>query len=180
MLAPETVPHAGVRFGRFEVTRAQWREFDPAYAVAPGTENYPATGISFERAGEYVAWLAERARLPFRLPTPAELRGVASGAEGGNTLDHWAGYTPTPDDAERLRPLLRRLPGEAPLLREVGGFPDDRVGPGIFDLAGNAAEWAVAPDGSGTLVGGSADRSTDARAVDSEAAAEYRGLRVVR
>lgn len=180
VLAPETVPHGGLQVGRFEVTRAQFREFDASYPVAPGTENHPATGITFERAREYAAWLASRTGQPFRLPTEAELRPLASAAEGGNTLDHWAGYAPNPDDVERLRPLLQRLPGEAALVREAGSFPADRVGAGIFDLGGSVAEWAVAENGSGRLVGGSADRPRSGASGASEAGAVYRGIRVVR
>ena len=38
----------GFPLGRFEVTRAQYAAFDPAYRVEPGKENFPAGGVSFE------------------------------------------------------------------------------------------------------------------------------------
>src|SRR5690606_5932143 len=112
--------------GRFEVTRAQWQAFDPAYTFEPGTGNHPIAGITFERAQEYVRWLAQRTGRNFRLPTKAELESLGSGS--GNTLDYWAGYTPNPEDLARLRAEIARIPGEAPLLREVGSTVADAVG----------------------------------------------------
>jgi len=177
-LVPETVRRGALAVGRFEVTRAQWKAFDPGYVVPTGTENYPASGITFERARAYVAWLAETTGRPFRLPTEDEWRKLGGGS-GGNTLDYWAGYAPNPDDAARLKTAIARLGGDAPLLREVGAFaPDTTGGSAVYDLGGNVAEWTV--DGSrGALMGGSADRPRGKTARPSEAAEAYRGLRVV-
>ncbi len=179
ILAPEVVEQGDLRIGRFEVTRAQWQAFDPSYEFEPGTGNYPVNGISFEGAREYAAWLADRTGQPYRLATEAELEPLANSADAGNTLDYWAGYTANPDDVVMLHEALGRLPGDAPLLRAVGSFPDDRTRLGVFDLGGNVAEWVVEADGTGTLVGGSADRSTDPRAREAAAAPEYRGVRIV-
>ena len=44
--------------GRFEATRAQFAQFDDKYAVASGTENYPANGVAV-RAGKGILRLAE-------------------------------------------------------------------------------------------------------------------------
>jgi dipeptidyl aminopeptidase/acylaminoacyl peptidase len=176
-LIPEVVPYGALKVGRFEVTRAQWAAFDADFSVRPGTENHPVTGVSFERAKAYAAWLAERTGRPFRLPTVKERKQLGSGG-GGNTLDHWAGYSPNPDDAARLREALQQLPGEAPLLLPVGSFPGQGDDP-LFDLDGNAAEWAVGEDGQGQVIGPSADRAVDERmegGTDDEA---YVGLRVV-
>jgi formylglycine-generating enzyme required for sulfatase activity len=74
------------------------------------------------------------------------------------------------------------LPGNAPLLREVGSFS----GQGedgeelVFDLGGNVAEWVIAADGSGETRGGSADRPADSKASYRPADAEYTGFRVLR
>ena len=38
---------AGLRVGRFELTRAQYAAYDPKYEVPAGTGNHPASGISF-------------------------------------------------------------------------------------------------------------------------------------
>lgn len=177
VLVPETVRHGQVEVGRFEVTRAQWREFDREYVVEAGTENHPVGGVSFERARGYAAWLAERSGRPFRLPTETELSGLAAAAPAGVTLDSWAGYAPNLEDARRLVARAERL-GAAALLREVGSAPGDgEEPPGVFDLGGNVAEWAVRADGSGTLLGGSADRPATPSA-PSRAGEAYRGVRV--
>lgn len=184
LLVPETVAHGGLEVGRFEVTRAQLRAFDPQLAVAPGEEDLPAAGVSFERAQAYVRWLAERTGRPFRLPTRAEAEALAAEAkeapgDGGNTLARWAGYAPNPEDAAALRGALAPL-GPAPLLLPVGSLPGTGD-PALFDLDGNVAEWAT--DGSdatkGVAIGPSAERAKDERAGDAPADPAYVGLRVV-
>jgi dipeptidyl aminopeptidase/acylaminoacyl peptidase len=198
-LIPETVPVAGLgsvafeapglqAVGRFEVTRAQWAFYEDgaphqdAAAEQAAEGNLPRTGISFEQAQAYVTWLAKLTGRPFRLPSKAEAEALAELAEGGdtggNTLDFWLGYAPNPDDRATIEPFLTRLPGHAPLLLPVG----QRGGAGeppVFDLDGNAAEWAVAPDGTGVAVGPSADRSSDALHQGATKDPAYIGLRVV-
>ncbi len=180
MLVPEIVKHDGLEIGRFEVTRAQFAAFDSVYRYEPGTGNHPANGVSFEQAQAYVAWLSGVTGAPHRLGTVAELKRLYESAEGEeNTLDYWAGYAPNPDDAERLAEKIAELPGSAPLLKAVGSLPGRGAAP-VYDLGGNVAEWAVAEDGGGKLLGGSADRPADAKSKGVAAAVAYRGLRVVR
>ncbi len=181
VVIPEIVRYKTFDIGRFEVTRAQWAAFDSSYRVAPGTENYPMSGVTFERAQAYAAWLARLTGRPYRLGKEAELKSIYEGARGDeNTLDYWAGYAVNPDDAQRVRRQATGLPGEAPLLKEAGSFPGRGADEPVFDLGGNVAEWAVGADGRGVLLGGSADRSSDAKGEAGEAASAYRGLRVVR
>lgn len=177
VLVPETVRFAGFEVGRFEVTRAQFAAFDAKLKVTPGSENLPATAIPFDRAKAYAAWLGARTGRPFRLPTEEEARKLADAAGGsGNTLDRWAGYTPNPDDTARLATALDKL-GPAPLLLPVGSLPGAGDDP-VFDLDGNAAEWAVAKDGRGVALGLSADCASDTRS-QAQPAAAYTGFRVV-
>ncbi|HUP24491.1 MAG TPA: prolyl oligopeptidase family serine peptidase [Thermoanaerobaculia bacterium] len=182
VLAPETVPFAGLEIGRFEVTRAQLRAFDASYTVAPESEELPASGISFEQAQRYVAWLSQHTGRRYRLPTKDEAERLARTAGSkGNTLERWAGYEPNPEDAARIRAALDglRLGGAAaPLVLPVGSLPG--VGdPAVFDLDGNIAEWAT--DGaSGVAVGPSADRASDPRHSEPvQPDHAYVGLRVV-
>jgi len=181
VLVPEVVLRGNLEIGRFEVTRAQYAESDKSYKFEPGTENYPASGITFAQAKAYAAWLSKTTGQTWRLPNQGEVASMYEKKDGENTLDYWAGYSLNYDDAALLQKKLGELSGNAPLLKPVGSF----AGAGkdseelIFDLGGNVAEWVIASDGKGKALGGSADQPTDSRAAH-EAAPAYIGLRVVR
>jgi len=174
---PETVERGPVQIGRFEVTRAQYKAFDPSYVVKPGTENFPASGVTFEKAKAYCEWLSKRTGEKFRLGTEEELGSLLKASKSENTLDAWAGYTVNADDERRLASLVDGL-GDGALLRPVGMSAGTGEDP-IFDLGGNAAEWVTAKDGLGKVMGGSADRPADAKST-SKARPAYTGFRVVR
>ena len=174
-LVPETVKSAGLEIGRFEVTRAQYKEFDSGYQFPHGTENYPANGITFDKATEYAAWLSGHTGTAYRIAGEKEVSGMYEGGEG-NTLDYWAGYSPNPDDAEILIKKAGELGGNAPLLKEAGTFPGKD---GVFDLQGNVSEWAIGKDGKGVLVGGSADMPAQPEC-DCQAGGPYQGIRIVK
>jgi len=183
-LIPETVKRGRLEIGRFEVTRAQFAAFDPEYAVPPGTENHPANGVPFEKAEAYAEWLSKLTGQAWRLPTEAEAASFAGagGGDGENTLDQWAGYALNPDDARRLEPKIKEFGGPAALLKEVGSFKgrgseDEEL---VYDLGGNVAEWAVAGDGSGKALGGSADRPAHPKAGSKSPAPECVGFRLVK
>lgn len=180
-LIPEVVKHEGLEIGRFEVTRAQYAASRRLERAEPGTENYPANGISFEQAQAYCAWLSTATKETYRLPLEEEVKAIyESAGRQENTLDYWAGYALNPDDTERLVKKAAELAGEAPLLREVGQFQGRGQEDLVFDLGGNVAEWVIAADGKGKLLGGSADRPADPKAQPREAALAYRGFRVVK
>ena len=181
-LIPEFVVHEGIEVGRFEVTRAQFAAFDPTYKFASGTENFPANNISFDQAERYAAWLSQLTGAAYRLPDAAEADVLYStGSADENTLDHWAGYKINPDDAARLSPLIAKLPGPAPLLKEVGSFNGTGDEQLVFDLGGNVAEWVTAgPARQPEVRGGSADMPVDPKIRTRQPAAEYIGFRLVR
>jgi dipeptidyl aminopeptidase/acylaminoacyl peptidase/formylglycine-generating enzyme required for sulfatase activity len=181
VLIPEVVKLGDVEIGRFEVTRAQFAVFDKNYKMDPGTDNYPASGVTFEQAKAYSEWLSKLTGQTWRLPMEKEAGGWYDKREGENTLDYWAGYAPNPDDTNRLRQKVKELGGTAPLLKPAGSFSgqgqeDQEM---VFDLGGNAAEWVALPDGKGKAEGGSADCPSDLRS-SCAVAAEYTGFRVVR
>ncbi len=179
-LIPETVTYGELRIGRFEVTRAQFAEFDKGYKIEPGRANYPANGITFEQAKNYCAWLSKQTGRTYRLPTEEEAETLYEPTEGQeNTLDHWAGYAVNPDDAARLRETLNERDGEAFLLKEVGSFRAAGAEEAVFDLGGNVAEWVTTKDGKGAVRGGSADAPADSKSKANHAAANYRGFRVI-
>jgi hypothetical protein len=181
-ILPETVKHGDLTIGRFEVTRAQYASFDPAYKYEPGTGNYPANGITFEKAKAYCGWLSKQlGNNIYRLPNEKEAKELYKDHTGENTLDYWAGYAVNPEDGARLDKKIGDLSGDAPLLKEVGSFP----GKGeegeelVFDLGGNVAEWVVAEDGSGKTYGGSADTPADSKSRYREEGLAYTGFRVL-
>jgi hypothetical protein len=181
ILVPEVIPHQGLQIGRFEVTRAQYAAFDKNYPLEPGTGNYPANGISFASAQAYCAWLSKLTGETYRLGSAEEMGPLYKEAKANeNTLDYWAGYAANPEDAARLRDKARELGGEAPLLKPVGSFGGRGENELVFDLGGNVAEWAVTKEGSGVLLGGSADQPADPMCEGSKAAPAYAGFRVVK
>lgn len=173
---PELVTRGEIQIARFEVTRAQYAAFDPAYKVAAGTEHYPATGVTFDKAKAYAEWLAKKTGQKFRLGTEEELGAMLKASKSENTLDAWAGYNVSVDDAKRLASLVDGL-GDGALLKPVGSFAGSGDDP-IFDLNGNASEWVVKKDGSGKAMGGSADWPVDPKSV-GEPRVSYIGFRVV-
>lgn len=173
---PETVERGPISIGRFEVTRSQFRAFDPSYPVPAGTENYPATNVAFEKARQYCEWLSKKTGRKYRLATEEELGGLLTRSRNENTLDFWAGYAVNYDDAARLEPLVRDA-GSGALLKPVGSFPGSGDDP-VFDLGGNAAEWVVGKDGKPKVLGGSADMPADAKAPVTSRP-DYIGFRVV-
>jgi hypothetical protein len=50
----------------------------------------------------------------------------------------------------------------------------------IFDLGGNVAEWVLSADGTGKILGGSADRPADGKIKSAVPDPSYVGFRVVR
>ncbi len=178
-LIPETVSYKNLEIGRFEVTRAQFSQFDPNYKFAPGTENFPANNIRFEQAQKYIAWINRLTGSTYRLVNEIEqetIYGSPSGTE--NTLDYWAGYTVNPEDEVRLVPLIKQLPT---LLKEVGSFQGVGNGEPVFDLGGNVAEWVSPANGQQPLIrGGSADLPVDAKIRSRRPAPEYVGFRLVK
>lgn len=174
---PDTAERGPIAIGRFEVTRRQFAEFDPAHKFPTGTENLPATGVSFEQAKAYCEWLSKKTGQAFRLGTEEEMAAHLKAVKTENVLDAWAGYAVNPDDYAKLSSLVEGL-GAGALLKPVGSYAGSGDDP-IYDLGGNAAEWVVAKDGKGKTLGGSADRPADAKST-SAPRPDYTGFRVVR
>lgn len=174
-LVPETVKVKNLEIGRFEVTRAQYKAYDPEYKFPHGTENYPANGISFEQARQYAEWLSNLTGEKYRIASEKEIGSFYKNG-GGNTLDYWAGYSPNPDDTKLLSEKIDKLGGDSPLLQPVGQFTGKD---GLFDLGGNVAEWASDEAGLGVLLGGSGDKPSKTEC-NCQAGEAYRGLRIVK
>jgi dipeptidyl aminopeptidase/acylaminoacyl peptidase len=181
ILIPETVKRGEIEIGRFEITRAQYAAFDKDFKFDPGTENYPANGITADQAQAYCKWLADLTAETYRLPNESEVSALYRDRTNENTLDFWAGYTLNPEDAAKLETEIKELPGDAPLLREAGTFAgqgekDEEL---IFDLGGNVSEWVIAASGSPKTLGASADRPADTKSQYRQTDPAYTGFRVV-
>ncbi len=187
VLVPETAEIealAGVKVGRFEVTRAQYAAFDTTYQIPEGKENWPASGITFEQAADYCRRLSEKTGRKFRLPKEQEMEKLITAAAGNasneNNLDWWAGYALTPDEVPYLMVKVAELEKHGSLLKECGSFPamGKKDQPGVWDLTGNVAEWTVTEGGKGKVVGFSAVSPTDKRCEYSPPPPVYVGFRV--
>ncbi|MCB2221563.1 MAG: formylglycine-generating enzyme family protein [Bacteroidetes bacterium] len=94
------------------------------YAVKPGFERFPVTGITWEEAADYCKWQGGR------LPTEAEWQFAAIGGlddevkySGGEDIDEYAWYNKNTDGKPK----------------EVGTKTSNPYG--IFDMTGNVFEW---------------------------------------
>lgn len=105
---------------QYEVSNADFKKFDPAYAYKTGYDNHAAT-VTWQQAEAYARWLGKR------LPTEKEWEKAARGTDGrlypwGNTYDHtfvaWDETYPR------------------------GSAPAKPTSPyGCYDMAGGAWEW---------------------------------------
>ncbi|HEX6983704.1 MAG TPA: prolyl oligopeptidase family serine peptidase [Balneolaceae bacterium] len=183
-LIPETVSikEDSIAIGRFEITNAQFAEFDEGFDYPVLKANYPATGISLERARNYIEWLSEKTGETFRLPTEEEAEKLHEQARkvaaSENTLNYWAGYDITIDEVPEFRQKLEQL--DHSLLKAAGSFDAVKVGNAwIYDLGGNAAELYRSSEHQ-PIYGYSAVSFMDEYSKTSTAPENYIGFRVIK
>lgn len=124
---------------RRETTVGEWNrcveagscKYRPSGAEARSA-SHPITNVSWFDAKEYAAWLSAKTRQTYRLPSEAEWEYAAKG--GAGTPFAWGQQVG--DGKANCRNCLSSLNPE-PV--NVGAFPEN--GFGLFDMAGNAAEW---------------------------------------
>lgn len=130
---------------KYQVSEADYercveaRRCKPADYSAPARGNFPATGMSFDDATAYAAWLSEATGQQWRLPTDREMAMAA----GEKFPDDALGV-----DTDTTNPAIRWL---ADYDRETRRKPmDARPQPagsfgeaesGLADFAGNIWEW---------------------------------------
>lgn len=181
---PRTIFHPAFSISRTEITVGQFERFlreggrpgfqSPQFEGAASgiravvDRRLPVAFVSAADAAAYAAWLGDRFGQTGRLPTPDEWELAARGGVNGARYPWGWG-----------EPEVSKAHWNGTHAVRVGRY--EANGWGLFDMAGNVAEWAVSPDDAGGLawmLGGSwADRSTSMLRVDARIrhAADYRG-----
>jgi formylglycine-generating enzyme required for sulfatase activity len=162
---------------RRETTVNEWRSCVEAgackyrpNAAEEQSGTHPITNVSWFDAQEYVAWLSAHTRRTYRLPSEAEWEYAARG--GTNTTFAWGPHVG--ESKANCRECSRTASRE---LSSVASFAPN--GFGLFDMAGNAAEWVEdcwnesyrgAPqDGTAWLTGNCSQRVLRGGSFDSAA-----------
>jgi formylglycine-generating enzyme required for sulfatase activity len=125
---------------RTEVTLRDWARCHDAGGCTlalrdPGDgQDYPATGISYVDAQEYLAWINTGAGPDYRLPTRAEWYAVA-----GEVLPETPDPIFTAPELRWASAYLVEAPGVDRALHPTGAFSTTSAG--LDDLDGNVWEW---------------------------------------
>jgi formylglycine-generating enzyme required for sulfatase activity len=125
--------------GRREVTFEEWDQCVDAggckYRATDqgwGRGDRPVINVSWEDAKAFVGWLSQKTGKPYRLPSEAEWEYAA---RAGTESSYWWGRTLVKGNANcedcTEAPAHKTLPAQS---FRPNGF-------GLFDVAGNAAEW---------------------------------------
>ena len=183
--------------GVYEVTVAEWAACVRDKACRPASANWakenpnpllPATGLSYEDAQAFVAWLSVQSGLGYRIPTDqeweyADRAGAASAFPWGDDItpaqanyDQTASYKGSPTAPYRGYP------------EAVNAYPPNAFG--LYQMQGNAWEWTTGcgDPGCGThfLRGGSFEatpaelRAASRLPVSGSKRRDDAGLRVAR
>lgn len=178
-LVPEvvSVKKDSISIGRFEVTNAQYKMFQPNFRYTESQANYPAL-VSHKEAQNYIKWLNEQTSSNYRLPNAKEAKAwhkkAKKNAKNENTLNYWAGYDITPDEVSQLREKVSEA--QLSLIKEVGSFKSMKVGNArVYDLGGNVAEY----DSEGNVYGFGAYDFVDGMGESERVTEDNKGFRVV-
>ena len=125
--------------GRREVTFAEWdRCVDAGGCMFRPTDqgwgrgDRPVTNVSWDDAKQFIAWLSRLTGKPYRLPTEAEWEYAA---RGGSITPYWWGKDVGAGHAQCAGCGV----GESDRTAPAGSFRPNAFG--LYDTAGNAAEW---------------------------------------
>ncbi len=121
--------------GKYPVTVQEWNECAAAKAcgfVAIGNDDAPVTNLSWTDAQQYVAYLANATKKPYRLPSEAEWEYAA---RGGTSTKYWWG-----DKLQQGMAGCKDCGGaaaEQPV--KVGSFKPNPFG--LHDMGGSIDQW---------------------------------------
>jgi sulfatase modifying factor 1 len=128
--------------GAFEVTGAQFQQFDPHFHAKRAKlgistkADEPVTYVTWQEAVNFCAWLSKREGKPYRLPTEAEWEYAC---RAGTTTVFHAGDTLRTDQANfgLARDGKNNLDGPV----AVGSYAPSAWG--LHDMHGNVLEWCL-------------------------------------
>jgi formylglycine-generating enzyme required for sulfatase activity len=133
-----TVALEAYRIGRYPVTNAQYRLFaeDTGHPFQDGKDDHPASGLTWQDAWLFCAWMRYKTGLPYHLPTEAEWEKAATWDPKSNTKQPYP-WGDQPDDT-RCNVLASGHKGTTP----VGMYSPRGDSPyGCADMIGNVDEW---------------------------------------
>ncbi|QQN63218.1 SUMF1/EgtB/PvdO family nonheme iron enzyme [Bradyrhizobium diazoefficiens] len=121
--------------GKYPVTVQEWNECAAAKAcsfTATGKDDAPVSNVSWTDAQQYVAYLSQAAKKPYRLPSEAEWEYAA---RGGTQSKYWWGDKLQPGMAacKDCGDLAAEQPGK------VGSFRPNPFG--LYDMGGGVDQW---------------------------------------
>ena len=122
--------------GKHPITVREWNECAAAKAcamAATGSDDAPATNISWTDAKQFVGWLAATTRKPYRLPSEAEWEYAARG--GTQTKYWWGDQMQT--GMVSCKNCTEVAPAEQPV--KVGSFKPNPFG--LYDMGGGIDQW---------------------------------------
>jgi formylglycine-generating enzyme required for sulfatase activity/class 3 adenylate cyclase len=122
--------------GKYPVSVREWNACAAAKAcgfTAAGKEDAPATNVSWSDAKQYVAWLAEVTRKPYRLPSEAEWEFAA---RGGTRTKYWWG-----DQFQSGMANCKNC-SDIPAADQPANVGSLKPNPfGLFDMGGGVDQW---------------------------------------
>ncbi|MBZ8132970.1 nitrate reductase [Afifella sp. IM 167] len=128
---------------RRQVTRGEYGACVSAGACraldTAGEPDLPATGISFEDANTYAAWLSRRTGEVWRLPSDREWRLFAGTRAVDDAFQEGSPDNPAERWLSRYDEEARRREPEEARAQPVGTFGENEHG--LLDLSGNVWEW---------------------------------------
>jgi formylglycine-generating enzyme required for sulfatase activity len=132
--------------GKFPVSVQEWNACAAAKAcgfTATGKDDAPVANVSWNDAKQYVAWLAETTRKPYRLPSEAEWEYAARGGLSQKRFV-WGDEDPGDDKAfcniwQGEFPWKNTLKDGYLRTSPIKTFKPN--GYGLYDMAGNVWEW---------------------------------------
>jgi formylglycine-generating enzyme required for sulfatase activity/class 3 adenylate cyclase len=120
----------------YPITVRQWNECAAAKAcgfVATGKDDAPIANVSWSDAKQYVAWLADATRKPYRLPTEAEWEYAA---RGGTQTKYWWGDQ-LQSGMTNCKDCTDISATDQPV--KVGNFKPNPFG--LYDMGGGVDQW---------------------------------------